>query len=90
MDIKNLRYSTRCLYNNMPAGRSLHGRNKPVQVFVLNNFALDRKIKETCMGLFKFCPAGANSSYHYFDTVTGSVLFLWFLPGNTILYSRRK
>lgn len=29
----------------------LHGRNKPVQEFVFNNFALDRKIKQTCIGL---------------------------------------
>jgi hypothetical protein len=35
----------------MPAGRFLHGRNKPVQEFVFNNVALDRKIKQACMGL---------------------------------------
>lgn len=35
----------------MPAGKFLHGRNKPVQEFVLNNFGLDRKIKEACIGL---------------------------------------
>jgi hypothetical protein len=28
-----------------------HRRNQPVQEFVINNFALDRKIKEACKGL---------------------------------------
>jgi hypothetical protein len=35
----------------LPAGKFLHGRNKPVQEFVINNFGLDRKIKEACAGL---------------------------------------
>lgn len=29
----------------------MHGRNKPVQEFVYNNFGLNRKIKEACAGL---------------------------------------
>jgi hypothetical protein len=28
-----------------------HRRNQPVQEFVINKFALDRKIKEACKGL---------------------------------------
>lgn len=28
-----------------------HRRNQPVQEFVINKFALDRKIKESCKGL---------------------------------------
>jgi transcriptional accessory protein Tex/SPT6 len=35
----------------LPPGKFLHGRNKPVQEFVYNNFGLDRKIKEACAGL---------------------------------------
>jgi hypothetical protein len=35
----------------LPAGKFLHGRNKPVQEFVINNLGLDRKIKEVCAGL---------------------------------------
>jgi hypothetical protein len=35
----------------LPAGKFLHGRNKPVQEFVINNIGLDRKIKEACTGL---------------------------------------
>ena len=35
----------------LPAGKFLHGGNKPVQEFVFNNIGLDRKIKEACAGL---------------------------------------
>ena len=35
----------------LPAGKFLHGRNKPVQEFVINNIGLDRKIKEACTDL---------------------------------------
>ena len=35
----------------LPAGKFLHGRNKPVQEFVYNNIGLDRKIKAACADL---------------------------------------
>jgi hypothetical protein len=33
------------------ANNKWHRWNQPVQEFVINNFALDRKIKEACRGL---------------------------------------